>query len=66
MATYQLTADTSILRTADGAFIPADPANADFVAYQAWLADGNTPDPPTAPLDNTDFTFSDDPMNTLT
>lgn len=41
---YQLTHSTTI-RTADGAFIPADPANTDWQAYQQWLAEGNTPDP---------------------
>jgi hypothetical protein len=34
-----------IRRTADGAYIPNDPANADWRAYQAWVAAGNTPDP---------------------
>lgn len=46
---YKL-ATNSIIRMADGAYIPLDPRNADYRAYQAWLALGNTPqpiDPPT-------------------
>jgi hypothetical protein len=43
--TYQLTTGTSIKRLSDGAFIPPDPGNRDFVEYQAWLANGNTPEP---------------------
>jgi hypothetical protein len=42
---YKLTASTTIIRTADGAYIPADPANTDYAAYLQWLAAGNTPDP---------------------
>ena len=39
-------ADDKILRVADNAFIPFDPANTDYQAYLAWLAEGNTPLPP--------------------
>jgi hypothetical protein len=51
MAEYQLispmlgTQMRSVLRLADGAFIPFDPANRDYKAYLAWLAEGNEPDP---------------------
>lgn len=47
--TYQLTQGNTILRTADNAFIPPDPANTDYQAYQAWLAEGNTPLPAPEP-----------------
>ena len=43
--TYKLTQTTSIIRTTDGAFIPADPANTDYAAYLEWLAAGNSPEP---------------------
>jgi len=42
---YKLTNTTSIIRIADNATIPADSANADFQAYQIWLAEGNAPQP---------------------
>ena len=43
---YQLTAYPNIImREADGAFIPNDPANRDWQAYQAWVAEGHTPTP---------------------
>lgn len=50
MYTYKLDkySDKHILRS-DGACIPFDPANRDFVEYQEWLKAGNTPLPPDEP-----------------
>ena len=45
MADYQLTKTDIVMRTADGAFIPNDPANRDRAEYDRWLADGGVPDP---------------------
>jgi len=39
--------DSMIVRE-DGAFIPFDPDNVDYQDYLAWLAEGNTPNPPPA------------------
>ena len=47
--TYQLTTGDTILRIADNAFIPPDPANTDYAAYLAWLDEGNTPEPAPEP-----------------
>jgi hypothetical protein len=49
MAEYQLTHSTSVLRRADNATIPDDPANRDRAVYTQWLADGGVPDPPAPP-----------------
>src|SRR5262245_11425690 len=51
MADYQLTATDTVIRTADGAAIPNDPANRDWQEYQKWLADGGVPDPYVPPPD---------------
>ncbi|WP_189595296.1 hypothetical protein [Trinickia symbiotica] len=40
---YTLTTNKGVTRDADGAWIPNDPANVDWQAYQAWLAAGGVP-----------------------
>lgn len=37
--------ETGVLETGANMFIPADPANTDYQAYLAWLAEGNEPEP---------------------
>jgi hypothetical protein len=38
-----------VIRIADNAFIPFNPANTDFSEYLKWLAEGNQPLPPDEP-----------------
>jgi hypothetical protein len=45
MSYQQAAFSEGILRLEDGALIPVDPGNADYQAYQAWLAEGNSPQP---------------------
>ena len=42
---YRHINETTILRLEDNVSIPTDPANMDYQAYLAWLAEGNTPEP---------------------
>ena len=43
---YKLTNnENQVMRIADNAFIPFDPANTDYQAYLAWVSEGNTPLP---------------------
>ena len=37
--------DQIVLRVADNAFIPFDPANTSYQEYLEWLAQGNEPEP---------------------
>jgi hypothetical protein len=50
---YKLTDNDTIIRIADGASIPADPANRDYAEYLEWVEEGNTPDAADAAPDPT-------------
>ena len=45
MAEYQLTDTPTIIRTADSASIPPDPANTDYAEYLQWVEAGGVADP---------------------
>ena len=53
---YQLTTGTTILRLADSAFIPPDPANTDYATYLEWVEAGNTPEPAPEPIPPVELT----------
>lgn len=42
---YKLTDSDSVIRLADGACIPMAEGNRDFAEYEAWIAQGNVPQP---------------------
>ena len=49
MTMYKLAEPVGVIRLADNAFIPQDPANTDYAAYLAWVEAGNTPEPAPIP-----------------
>jgi hypothetical protein len=46
---YKLTSYDFIVRLADKASIPNDPANTDYAAFLQWLSEDNTPEPADIP-----------------
>jgi hypothetical protein len=45
MTIYKLTKFNGVIRSADNAFIPFDPANTDYAEYLKFLAEGGQPLP---------------------
>ena len=43
--TYPRVTSEHVIRLVDNLWIPFDPANTDYQAYLAWLAEGNEPLP---------------------
>ena len=53
---YQLISDNTVRRLSDGAWVPVDPRNCDYQAFQKWIGEGNIPEPapePPAPVELT-------------
>ena len=42
---YKLTQYNNVIRLADNAYIPFDPANTDYQEFLRWCEQGNTPEP---------------------
>lgn len=51
---YKQTEGNAIIRLVDGAFIPSDSNNTDYIAYLDWLAAGNIADPHIEPAPTLD------------
>lgn len=52
MTTYQLLEKDGVvisIRRSDGACIPVEGSNRDYLEYLAWVEAGNIPDPPDPP-----------------
>jgi hypothetical protein len=47
---YKLLLGAGVLRSTDGASIPADPGNLDYQAFLTWQAAGNVPQPADPPI----------------
>lgn len=61
---YKLANSGAVMRVVDGAWIPNDPRNSDFQAFQAWQNAGNTPDP-ADPIVVDDAPTLEDKLNAL-
>ncbi len=46
---YKLLQSLDVTRISDGAYIPANEGNRDYVDYLAWVSEGNTPEPADPP-----------------